>query len=104
MTNNTKSNLVAIAFFVAIFCGIYFIRSFYPEVWQALGTLLYFVIILVFVMFVVWTFFFSNNDEKETTPRMKIIKSILFGALVLLAMWWLSNPMDIIYDPSASLF
>jgi hypothetical protein len=91
--SNARDNLAIVAIFASLVgCG-YFVKNLYPEVWQALGILLYFVIILSFVMFVIRAFFFNTGSEKETTPRMKIIKLILFSALVLLAMWWLSRPV-----------
>lgn len=102
--SNTRDNLAIGAVFVGLFGGGYFIRSFYPEVWEALGTLLFFVIILGFVAFVVWSLFFNTDSKKETTTQKKIIKLVLFITLVFLAMWWLSKPVEVIYDPSAPPF
>jgi Co/Zn/Cd efflux system component len=43
-----------------------------------------------------------ESIKKETNIKKKIIKGIIYFGLLLLAIWWFSKPMEIIFDPTSS--
>lgn len=42
-----------------------------------------------------------ESIKKEIDVKKKIMKGLIYFGLILLAIWWLSKPMEFIFDPTA---